>query len=79
MNTVMELLNERFNFEEITKGYNCEPGSDIDSIEWFIENGHRSNSLRNGFGDALEIAKEIKEFSNECTKTAGTGEQIRSF
>ena len=55
----MELLNRRFNFEEITKGYNCEPGSDIDSIEWFIENGHRSNSLRNGFDDALRGAGDI--------------------
>ena len=76
-------LNNRAEYEQITSDFNIpEPykhSSDIDSIEWFIENGHRSNSLRNGFGDALEIAKEIKEFSNECTKTAGTGEQIRSF
>tara|TARA_Y200000002_G_C22517751_1_gene594150 strand:+ start:590 stop:826 length:237 start_codon:yes stop_codon:yes gene_type:complete len=76
---LIEILNKRFEFEEITKGYNAEHGSDIDSIEWFIENGHRSNSLRNGFDDALKIAKEIKEFSNECTKTIGAGEQIRSF
>lgn len=75
---LIEILNKRFEFEEITKGYNTEHGSDIDSIEWFIENGHRSNSLRNGFDNALNIAKEIKEFSNEC-KTVGAGEQIRSF
>lgn len=77
--TLMELLNKRYQFEEITKSYNLDRGSDIDSIEWFIENGHRSNSLRNGFDDALKLAKEIKEFSNECTKTVTTGEQIRSF
>lgn len=77
--TLMELLNRRYQFEEITKSYNLDRGSDIDSIEWFIENGHRSNSLRNGFDDALKLAKEIKEFSNECTKTVTTGEQIRSF
>jgi len=77
--TLMELLNKRYQFEEITKGYNTDRGSDIDSIEWFIGNGHRSNSLRNGFDDALKLAKEIKEFSNECTKTATTGEQIRRF
>jgi len=77
--TLMETLNKRYQFEEITKGYNTDRGSDIDSIEWFIENGHRSNSLRNGFDDALKLAKEIKEFSNECTKTVTAGEQIRSF
>lgn len=76
---LIEILNKRFEFEEITKSYNAEQGSSIDSIEWFIENGHRSNSLRNGFDDALNIAKEIKEFSNECAKTIGAGEQIRSF
>ena len=76
---LMEILNKRYEFEEITKSYNLDRGSDIDSIEWFIENGHRSNSLRNGFDDALKLAKEIKEFSNECTKTVTTGEQIRSL
>ena len=35
-------------------------GSAIDTIEWFLENGHRSNSLRNGFKEAKEIAKKIK-------------------
>lgn len=43
-------------------------GSAIDTIEWFLENGHRSNSLRNGFKEAKEIAKKIKEFSDGCTK-----------
>ena len=42
--------------------------SDIDSIEWFIENGHRSNSLRNGFKRAKEIAKIIKEYYYGSTK-----------
>lgn len=64
----------RYEFEELTKGYNMKvSGSDINTIEWFIENGHRSNSLRNGFNDALKIAKVIKEFydgrrRNETTR-----------
>ena len=33
-------------------------GSAIDTIEWFLENGHRSNSLRNGFKEAKEIDEE---------------------
>jgi len=49
-------------FEELTRTYNMPEGSSIDNIEWFIENGHRSNSLRNGFADAMKIARRIKEY-----------------
>lgn len=62
------IVQLRFEFEELTRGYNMSEGSDINRIEWFIENGHRSNSLRNGFKDALEIAKIIKEFYNGGAK-----------
>lgn len=64
-----EAIQLRNDFELITKDYNMPEGSDIDTIEWFLENGHRSNSLRNGFKEAKEIAKKIKEFSDGCTKT----------
>ena len=56
---VIQLRNE---FEDLTRGYNMPEGSSIDNIEWFIENGHRSNSLRNGFADAMKIARRIKEY-----------------
>jgi hypothetical protein len=50
----------RTEFEEITSGYSMpQGGSDINNLEWFVENGHRSNSLRNGFDDAKKIAKTI--------------------
>ena len=49
----------RFEFEELTEGYNMPESSDINTLEWFIENGHRSNSLRNGFDDAKQIAITI--------------------
>ena len=64
-----EAIQLRNDFELITKDYNMPERSDIDTIEWFLENGHRSNSLRNGFKEAKEIAKKIKEFSDGCTKT----------
>lgn len=57
--SLAELLMLRFEFEEITSGYNMPEGSDINTLEWFVENGHRSNSLRNGFDDAKEIAITI--------------------
>ena len=61
------ILQLRFEFEELTKGYNMPDGSDINNIDWFLKNGHRSNSLRNGFHEAMEIAKIIKEYSDGCT------------
>ena len=54
-------------------------GSAIDTIEWFLENGHRSNSLRNGFKEAKEIAKKIKEYSDGCTKKTRGRKQVREF
>jgi len=59
-----EILNTRTDFEKITEGYSMPKGSDINNIEWFIENGHRSNRLRNGFDDALKCAHKIKEYAN---------------
>ena len=72
-----EAIQLRSEFEFITKGFNMPDGSDIDNIEWFIENGHKSNSLRKGFDEAQEIAKIIKEFRDGCTKTTRTRKQIR--
>ena len=48
------------------------------TVEWFIENGHRSNSLRNGFKEAKEIAKKIKEYADGCTKETTKRKSIRS-
>ena len=69
MKSLAELLNLRYEFEEITNGYNMPNGSDINTLEWFIENGHRSNSLRNGFDDAKELAITIVTEHKEWLKT----------
>jgi len=74
-----EILNTRTEFEELTRGYNMPEGSDINSINWFVENGHRSNSLRNTFGDAMKLAIKIRELADECRKTTRTRKQIRTF
>ena len=59
--SITEIMNLRTRFEEITAEYKCkEPmGSDINSLKWFVEFGHKSNSLRNDFREALEIAEAI--------------------
>ena len=47
---------------------NGHEGSDINTLEWFVENGHRSNSLRNGFSHALQIAETIVTEHGEWQK-----------
>ena len=66
-------------FEELTRNYNIPEGSDIDTIKWFIKNGNKSNSLRNEYKRALNIAKIIKEFSDGCTKKTRTRKQVRQL
>ena len=74
-----QVIQLRNDFELLTKDYNMPEGSAIDTIEWFLENGHRSNSLRNGFKEAKDIAKKIKEFSDGCTKKTRGRKQVRNF
>lgn len=65
MKNFFEILNLRFEFEEITKDFSMSvDGSDIDTITWFVDNGHRSNRLRRGFERAMEIATQIKEYAD---------------
>ena len=66
---IAELLNLRYEFEQLTSGYNMPEGSCINTLEWFVENGHRSNSLRNGFDDAKKIAIKIVTEHKEWLKT----------
>ena len=61
--TIFQILCLRTEFEELTSDYAMpQSASDIDTIEWFIDNGHRSNRLRNGYERAKEIALIIKEY-----------------
>lgn len=67
---VQELLNLRTRFEEAISEFKLDrEGSDINTLKWFIENGHKSNSLRNGYQEAYEIAEAlITEYENGSTK-----------
>ena len=55
----MQLLNLRTEFEDKTSDFRLELGSSINKLKWFVEDGHRSNSLRNGFDNAKQIAETI--------------------
>ena len=77
--SLTQAIKLRSDFEEITKGYNMPEGSDINTINWFLKDGHRSNSLRNGYKEAKEMAKILKEYSDGCTKKTRTRKQVRKF
>jgi len=71
----IELLNLRYEFESITSEFNMTvDGSNINTLEWFAENGFRSNRLRNGYDRAMEIANIIlAEYDN------GRGNEENSY
>jgi hypothetical protein len=72
---VQELLNYRTQFEEITSDFKLDySGSSINTLKWFVENGHKSNSLRNGYQKAYEIAEAIiTEYENGRTEETRDG------
>ena len=74
-----QVIQLRNDFELITKDYNMPEGSAIDTIEWFLENGHRSNSLRNGFADAMKIARRIKEYYYGSSKKTRKRKSVRKI
>ena len=75
--SIFEILNLRSEYEEIVRHFSLpSPHSDIDSIYWFLENGHRSNSLRNDYGRAREIATIIKEYSNGSCQEITAGLEV---
>jgi len=59
-NMFFTILNLRSEFEDISADFNMPVfGSDINTLQWFAENGFRSNRLRNGYDRAIEIASII--------------------
>ena len=57
-----ETLELRFKFEEITSDFKFNDDknrSDINTLKWFVKEGYKSNSLRDNFEDAKEIALQI--------------------
>lgn len=66
MNTSLsELLRLRSVWEDEVSRYKF-PEKDlyhgtINSLEWFLENGHSSNRLRKNYGNVVQLAEEILE------------------
>jgi hypothetical protein len=55
----MTICNLRTEYEELAKAFSrsCGNGSSINTLEWFVNNGYKSNRLRFGYERAMEIAK----------------------
>lgn len=63
----MKYLNYRSKYEKLVSGFilpKYKYQGTIDSMKWFVENGHTANRFRRGYKDALEVCnivlKEIK-------------------
>ncbi len=72
---ITDILNLRTEFEDVTSDFRFPDnigGSSINTLKWFVENGHRSNSLRYGYDRAKEIATIIVEDCNG-SKEIGAG------
>lgn len=66
----IQVCNLRTEFEEISGNFSMSDstGSSINTLEWFVENGFRSNRLRNGYDRAIEIANIILAENARCQK-----------
>ena len=72
--SIVELMNLRTEFEELIESFSksCGNGSSINTLEWFVNNGFKSNRLRNGYERAMEIAKIIIAENENVRADQGT-------
>ncbi len=75
---IQELLNLRTEFENITQSFSMvDSGSSINILEWFVKDGHKSNSLRKGYNRAKEIATIILGEVNNGSKKVTKGFEVQ--
>ena len=65
-----ETLDLRTTFEDMTSDFKFlddNNRSDINTLKWFVKDGYKSNSLRDNFEEAKELALIIIENSERIT------------
>ena len=65
-----ETLDLRHKFEDMTLDFKLlddNNRSDINTLKWFVTDGYKSNSLRDNFEEAKELALIIIENSERIT------------
>lgn len=81
--SIAEILSKRYQFEEIVsfrKTYNLPSyQSDINSIDYFINKGDKNNRFRKRYDQALELAKEIREYYETINISSVYGEEIEAL
>lgn len=67
--TLFEALSKRYQFEQLVsfrKTFDLPNyDSDLDSLKYFINNGHKNNRFRKNFNEAMKLAKEIIQYYEE--------------
>ena len=59
-NNMFELLQLRFEWEELARGFKLNDKSGhLDSLKRFVQAGHKANRFRDGYARAVEIANLI--------------------
>lgn len=70
--TVFEILNMRYEFEEITLNLRVpgdrKPGT-LDNMKWFLDNGYEKNKRKPGVKRATEIARTIVDADTRHRQT----------
>ena len=69
---IFNILAKRYRYEKLVsfrKTYVLPSyESDISSIKYFIESGHKNNRFRKSYKEALSLAQDIMDYYNrECT------------
>ena len=81
--TVFELLELRFEWEEIARHFRSTPQQGtLDNLQRFVDTGHKANRFRDGYARAVEIANIIIEqakLKNEETNLSSVcGEEVEA-
>ena len=67
--TLFEALSKRYQFEQLVsfrKTFDLPNyDSDLASLKYFINNGHKNNRFRKNFNEAMKLAKEIIQYYEE--------------
>ena len=67
--TLFEALSKRYQFEQLVsfrKTFDLPNyDSDITSLKYFINNGHKNNRFRKNFNEAMKLAEEILQYYEE--------------
>ena len=59
-NNMFELLQLRFEWEELARGFKLNDRSGhLDNLKRFVQTGHKANRFRDGYARAVEIANLI--------------------